>query len=1136
MKTAKNVLLSSVITVILSLIIALNAVLTCFAQITPKGDLNGDGVVNSADFVFLRQALLKESEKEYDINGDGEFNLKDLVRLKKIAVDFDKDGKFLVNFEKQLINGKTYKLGELFKIKDGCNVDSSKVEFEGTYDNGIEYEFTKDVKNWENSTVKFEGTGEVQIGICEYCIPTEANFTVVNADKFDIVFENTDKYLYRVGNQNTVALGSLFKAKNGADIDSASVTVEKSDSNGNVSGSYTADNSDWKKGTIKFEGTGPVKVTIQEEGRSNPLTLGLEVVDAVNATKYDEIENYNVTSVLLNDITMSNNSSLYLNGGATIYGNGFTLDCTNGAYTATGSVSENYVIGLVDAHLDNVKIIGKVYTTYGAQASNDYNRALVLSKGNSSITNCYISNTASPVRLVEGSLEIKGTTVKGGNFANIDVRNGHLTVEDVTTINQSLGNDKSGDTTIIGLGIVVYYENVDSALTSVEIKGKLTQYNNISSNDKFNHDYATTFVSEMMKSDYSDFQTVANGVTWVNTGIVSMSENITLRDNRSEKNGYIEKAVSLMSKSGYVYTVKPSSESISISPPEYKTFGQGIIAPEYSFDYKNKNYIAKTEGSNDYCYEENGKVLVAMDQGDTFEWDPFILTATKFGKSLDYEVSFNGKNYSAGEKIAFNTSGDYVVTYTYSDENNFIIDAAGELENISKTYTKTVNISVSVIKPAAKHADFTFGSSNNATEKVTIGDKTYISAKSVSATDKQWGYITVSGTKIFYPIIDAQMKKNFLGSEVQVFYYVFKDAVTITDYKDSGTGGEQKYDSSTTTNPNNLEVVNGMETKYTSISSACVDISKLTKDGPSGEVWDFSASTTVSNTTTYNGYLAYQSPSGLSIKSGTRDYDAITVAQFSYKDAAGATYYYFIGYFMPNQVSSSGSGGGGCVTPDTLVTLADGTQKRIDNVTYSDKLLVWDFYKGEYTVMPSSIVMNHGYDNYDIVTLNFDDGTQVKTINGHGFFDVKENKFVIIEKDNVEQYVGHSFLKDAEKMTVAKLISYSIYEEYTESWSILTAVNYNCILEGMLTLTPAEVEGSPDYLMPYAIGEGMKYDSGSMQMDIEKYGLYTYEDFKEYCTYEQFVAFGFENFKVSVGKGYIIWDDIKYLLKIHLGS
>jgi len=90
------------------------------------------------------------------------------------------------------------------------------------------------------------------------------------------------------------------------------------------------------------------------------------------------------------------------------------------------------------------------------------------------------------------------------------------------------------------------------------------------------------------------------------------------------------------------------------------------------------------------------------------------------------------------------------------------------------------------------------------------------------------------------------------------------------------------------------------------------------------------------------------------------------------------------------------------------------------------------------------------------------------------------------------------------------------------------------ILNGLLTLSPTDFDDSPAYLMPFELGEGMKYDEAKMMADIEKYGLYTYEDFAEYCTYEQFVGMSFANWKVAVGKGYITWDDIVYLIESYL--
>ena len=118
--------------------------------------------------------------------------------------------------------------------------------------------------------------------------------------------------------------------------------------------------------------------------------------------------------------------------------------------------------------------------------------------------------------------------------------------------------------------------------------------------------------------------------------------------------------------------------------------------------------------------------------------------------------------------------------------------------------------------------------------------------------------------------------------------------------------------------------------------------------------------------------------------------------------------------------------------------------------------------------------------------------------------------------------------------TTIKLINYSESERYTEVWSILSAVYYDCMLNDLWTLSPVDIPDSPAYFMPFEIGKDLKFDEEKMQADIEKYGLYTYEDFADYMTYEQFVGFGFANWKVAVGKGAITWEEILHMISIHL--
>ena len=233
---------------------------------------------------------------------------------------------------------------------------------------------------------------------------------------------------------------------------------------------------------------------------------------------------------------------------------------------------------------------------------------------------------------------------------------------------------------------------------------------------------------------------------------------------------------------------------------------------------------------------------------------------------------------------------------------------------------------------------------------------------------------------------------------------------------------------------------------------------------------------------------------------------------------------------------AASSSSGGCFTPDTLITLADGTQKRVDALEGNEMLLVWDFYNGEYTIAPIGAIVSHGYENVNKLTLNFANGSTINTIYGHGFFDVSENKFVIIDEANVDHYVGHEFVAyDSNGNSVITVLeNYSVETTYTEVVTIVSAVHMNCVLEGMLTLSPTDFDNSPAYLMPFEIGEGMKYDEEKMKADIEKYGQYTYEDFAEYCTYEQFIGFNFADWKVAVGKGFITFEEIIYLINSYV--
>ena len=64
----------------------------------------------------------------------------------------------------------------------------------------------------------------------------------------------------------------------------------------------------------------------------------------------------------------------------------------------------------------------------------------------------------------------------------------------------------------------------------------------------------------------------------------------------------------------------------------------------------------------------------------------------------------------------------------------------------------------------------------------------------------------------------------------------------------------------------------------------------------------------------------------------------------------------------------------------------------------------------------------------------------------------------------------------------------------------------------------------------------MKYDEEKKQSDIEKYGLYTQDDFGGVIPAELFEAFNAQYLKVSVGKGYITEEEIMILLQFWINQ
>lgn len=135
-----------------------------------------------------------------------------------------------------------------------------------------------------------------------------------------------------------------------------------------------------------------------------------------------------------------------------------------------------------------------------------------------------------------------------------------------------------------------------------------------------------------------------------------------------------------------------------------------------------------------------------------------------------------------------------------------------------------------------------------------------------------------------------------------------------------------------------------------------------------------------------------------------------------------------------------------CILAGTLVTLANGTKKKIEDLTYEDNLLVWDFDNAcMASAKPLWLQKEQKAERYNL--LKFSDGNILKTINQHRILNIEKGKFTYPMTD--ETPIGTTTLND--KGEKVKLVSKEIIEEKVTYYNLITKYHMNAFTGGILT-------------------------------------------------------------------------------------
>lgn len=219
-----------------------------------------------------------------------------------------------------------------------------------------------------------------------------------------------------------------------------------------------------------------------------------------------------------------------------------------------------------------------------------------------------------------------------------------------------------------------------------------------------------------------------------------------------------------------------------------------------------------------------------------------------------------------------------------------------------------------------------------------------------------------------------------------------------------------------------------------------------------------------------------------------------------------------------------------CLLPDTLITMADGSQKPVKDIVQGDLVKVFNHETGEVDAAPVTFNDYEEAAYVNVINLYFSNGSYVGVVSEHGFFDLDTMRYEYIDEYNYQDFIGHRFYVDGGSS--ATLDRVTVEERYTEVYSPVTFYHLDLFVEDMLSM-PGGIAGLFN-IFEYA--DNLQYDQEAYARDIETYGLFTYEDLAPLGVTEiMFEAYAGKYLKVALGKGILTEEYLAYLIERYGG-
>ena len=216
----------------------------------------------------------------------------------------------------------------------------------------------------------------------------------------------------------------------------------------------------------------------------------------------------------------------------------------------------------------------------------------------------------------------------------------------------------------------------------------------------------------------------------------------------------------------------------------------------------------------------------------------------------------------------------------------------------------------------------------------------------------------------------------------------------------------------------------------------------------------------------------------------------------------------------------------GCLALGTMVTMADGTCRPVEELKVGDRVLSFSHETGSFESQEIMFFKRKSAINASRLTLDFSNGASITVVFAHAFLNFETRLYEEISPENVSSHLGDWYAVSSGEyvsgLEKAQLVGFEVAEGPTEFCNIATAYNLNAVTNGLLSISD-DIQGLYNY---FDLNDEFAYDEAKKEKDIETYGLFTYDELSSIMSRNIYDLFNVKYLKVSIGKGLVTFEEL----------